>query len=87
MRTVPHLRGGLFLGILTIGGLPVARVGAVLIEAGAVTAGTDAVLMANGKKNQDAGYNRGKKNKATFTQGEGDKAKDNNSDTGWICKN
>ena len=31
--------------------------------------------MANGKKNQDAGYNRGKKNEVTFTQGKGDKVK------------
>ena len=62
-------------GALAIGGLPVAGAGAVLIEAGAVTAGTGVILMANGKNNQDAGYNRGKKNEVTFTQGEGDKAK------------
>ncbi len=48
-------------GSLAIGGVPVASAGAVLIKAGATTAGTGVVLMANGKQNQDAGYNRGKK--------------------------
>lgn len=61
--------------MLAVGGVPVAGAGVALIKAGATTAGAGAVLMANGKQNQEAGYNRGKKNEITFTQGKGDKAK------------
>lgn len=62
-------------GTLAIGGVPVAVVGGALIEAGATTATTGAVLMTNGKENKEAGYDRGKKNEVTFTQGTGNRGK------------
>lgn len=63
-------------GTLAVAGLPVAGIGGTLIEAGATATVAGAVMMANGKQNQDAGYDRGKKkNEITFTQGQGEKGR------------